>query len=181
MHFPFTSSLTSFQPFIKNCRLIERAGYDVVLIDCPPGAATGTDRKADITRSALLASHAVLMPVRPTPLDYQAAASILPLLQDVSFLRKDAPLKVLLVMNGRPAGRTRLGAEAHQAAEAIFATEGMPISVLHTEICSRQTFAGVLAVGHAVIDYAPQSKASDELQQLAKRYWKCSNEATAGV
>mgnify|MGYP003348358147 CR=1 FL=1 len=159
----------------------ERAGYDVVLIDCPPGAATGTDRKADITRSALLASHAVLMPVRPTPLDYQAAAIILPLLQDVSFLRKDAPLKVLLVINGRPAARTRLGSEAHQAAEAIFAAEGLPISVLQTEICSRQTFAEAPAVGQAVIDYAPQSKASDELQQLAKEVLECLNQTAAAV
>lgn len=159
----------------------ERAGYDVVLIDCPPGAATGNDRKADITRSALLASHAVLMPVRPTPLDYQAAAIILPLLQDVSFLRQDAPLQVLLVINGKPPANTRLGSEAHAAAKAIFAAEGMPIRVLTSEICSRQTFAEAPAVGQAVVDYAPQSKASAEMQQLAKEVLECLNQTTAGV
>lgn len=157
----------------------ERAGYDVVLIDCPPGAATGTDRKADITRSALLASHAVLMPVRPTPLDYQAAAIILPLLQDVSFLRQDAPLKVLLVINGRMPANTRLGTEAHAAAKAIFAAEGMPIHVLRTEICSRQTFAEAPAVGRTVIDYAPDSKASAEMQQLAEEVLECLNQTAA--
>ena len=159
----------------------EQAGYDVVLIDCPPGAATGGDRKADITRSALLASHAVLMPVRPTPLDYQAAAIILPLLQDVSFLRQDAPLKVLLVINGKLPGKTRLGGEAHAAAEAIFTAEGMPITVLRSEICSRQTFAEAPAVGQAVVDYAPSSKASAEIQQLAKEVLECLNRATAGA
>ncbi len=159
----------------------EQAGYDVVLIDCPPGAATGGDRKADITRSALLASHAVLMPVRPTPLDYQAAAIILPLLQDVSFLRQDAPLKVLLVINGKLPGNTRLGGEAHAAAEAIFTAEGMPITVLRSEICSRQTFAEAPAVGQAVVDYAPSSKASAEIQQLAKEVLECLNRATAGA
>lgn len=159
----------------------EQAGYDVVLIDCPPGAATGGDRKADITRSALLASHAVLMPVRPTPLDYQAAAIILPLLQDVSFLRQDAPLKVFLVINGKPPGKTRLGGEAHVAAEAIFTAEGMPITILRSEICSRQTFAEAPAVGQAVVDYAPSSKASTEIQQLAKEVLECLNQATAGA
>lgn len=158
-----------------------RAGYDVVLIDCPPGAATGTDRKADITRSALLASHAVLMPVRPTPLDYQAAAIILPLLQDVSFLRQDAPLKVLLVINGRMPANTRLGSEAHAAAKAIFAAEGMAIHVLQTEICSRQTFAEAPAVGKTVIDYAPDSKASAEMQQLAEEVLECLNQTAAGA
>lgn len=159
----------------------EKAGYDLVFIDCPPGAASGADRKSDITRSALLASHAVLMPVRPTPLDYQAAAIILPLLQDVSFLRPGAPLKVMLVINGRPAGHTRLGAEAHQAAEAIFAADGLPVTVLATEICSRQIFAEAPAVGQAVIDYRPQSKASLELRQLTEEVFTCLNQTTVGA
>ncbi len=82
---------------------IQQAGYDVVLIDCPPGAATKADGKGDITRSALLLAHAVLMPVRPTPLDYQASAIILPLLQDVSFMRmsKNSPCCSLLTENPR--------------------------------------------------------------------------------
>jgi len=159
----------------------EQAGYDVVLIDCPPGAAAAADRKADITRSALLASHALLMPVRPTPLDYQAAAIILPLLQDVSFLRQGTPLKVFLVINGRLPANSRLGAEAHAAAEAIFTAERMPIRVLNTEICSRQTFAEAPAVGQAVIDYAPLSKASVEMRKLAEEVLKCLNQTGAGV
>lgn len=152
-----------------------QAGYDVVLIDCPPGAAAAVDRKSDITRSALLASHAVLMPVRPTPLDYQAAAIILPLLRDVSFLRQDAPLKVLLVLNGKSPGNTRLGAEAHAAAQTAFAAEELSVTVLKSEVCSRQTFAEAPSVGQAVIDFAPQSKASAEIQQLAKEILECLN------
>lgn len=155
-----------------------QAGYDVVLIDCPPGAATAADHKSDITRSALLASHAVLMPVRPTPLDYQAAAIILPLLQDVCFFREGAPLQVLLVINGKPPTRTRLGAEAHIAAKALFAAEGIPIQVLGAEICNRQTFAETPALGQAVIDYAPSSKAGDEMMQLAKEVLECLNHPT---
>ena len=151
----------------------EQAGYDIVLIDCPPGAATATDRKADITRSALLASHAVIMPVRPTPLDYQASAIMLPLLQDVSFLRQSSPLKVFLVINGNPPAKTKLGAEAHEAAQAIFAAEGVPITVLRTEICNRQTFAEAPAVGKGVVDYAPDSKASLEIQELAQEVVEC--------
>lgn len=158
-----------------------QAGYDVVLIDCPPGAATGSDRKADITRSALLASHAILMPVRPTPLDYQAAAIILPLLQDVSFLRQDGALQVFLVINGKVAGNTRLGAEAHAAAEAIFSAEGIPIRILETEICSRQPFAEAPAVGQSVLDYAPRSKASAEIQELAKEILECLNQKHVGA
>lgn len=159
----------------------EQAGYEVVLIDCPPGAAAGMDRKADITRSALLAAHAVLMPVRPTPLDYQASAIMLPLLQDVSFLRGADKLQVLLVINGKPPANTRLGGEAQAAAEAIFIAEGMPIRVLQSEVCSRQTFAEAPAVGQGVVDYAPQSKASLEIQALTKEMLECLSQQAAGV
>jgi chromosome partitioning protein len=156
----------------------EQAGYDLVLIDCPPGAGAASDRKSDITRSALLASHAVLMPVRPTPLDYQASAIILPLLQDVSFLRQDGPLKVFLVINGKPPAHTRLGSEARAAAISVFSAEGMPVTVLESEICNRQTFAEAPAVGQGVVDYAPDSKASMEIQQLTKEILECLNQRT---
>lgn len=159
----------------------EQAGYEVVLIDCPPGAAARSDRKADITRSALLAAHAVLMPVRPTPLDYQASAIILPLLQDVAFLRPEQPLAVYLVINGKPPSRTRLGAEARLAAQQTFAVDGLRIEILETEVCTRQTFAESPAAGKVVVDYAPESKASEEIQQLTKEILECLNRKTAAA
>jgi chromosome partitioning protein len=160
---------------------IEQAGYEIVIIDCPPGAANGKDRKGDITRSALLLAHAVLMPVRPTPLDYQASAIILPLLQDVSFLRPTQQLQVMLVINGKPPSRTRLGNEAHAAAEQIFATEGMRIQILSSEICTRQTYAEAPSAGKVVIDYDPSSKASAEIQAVTKEVLECLSRMTAAV
>jgi cellulose biosynthesis protein BcsQ len=81
-------------------KLIEKAGYELVVIDCPPGGAVGGDQpRADITKSALLASHVLLLPIRPTPLDYQASVTMLPMLRDVAFYRRD--LKVLLAVNGK--------------------------------------------------------------------------------
>jgi len=160
---------------------IQQAGYDVVLIDCPPGAATKAEGKGDITRSALLLAHAVLMPVRPTPLDYQASAIILPLLQDVSFMRNEQKLAVLLVINGKPPSRTRLGAEARAAAEQIFSAEGMQIRVLDTEICTRQTYAEAPSAGKVVVDYDPKSKASEEIQSLTKEVLECLSQMTAAA
>jgi cellulose biosynthesis protein BcsQ len=121
------------------------------------------------------------MPVRPTPLDYQAAAIILPLLQDVSFLRSASPLQVLLVINGKPPANTRLGGEAQTAAKAVFAADGIQIHVLDSEVCSRQTYAEAPARGQAVVDYAPSSKASIEIQKLAHEVLECLNRTTAVV
>lgn len=160
---------------------IDQSGYEIVLIDCPPGAAAKPDGKRDITRSALLVAHAVLMPVRPTPLDYQASATILPLLQDVSFMRGNQKLAVLLVINGKPPSRTRLGAEARAAAEQIFAVEGMNIRVLETEICTRQTYAEAPSAGKVVVDYDPESKASEEIRRLTQEVLECLNQMTAAA
>lgn len=157
---------------------IEQSGYDIVLIDCPPGAATKADGKGDITRSALLLAHAILMPVRPTPLDYQASAIILPLLHDIAFMRSQQKLAVLLVINGKPPSRTRLGFEARAAAEQIFAVEGMQIQILKTEICTRQTFAEAPSAGQVVVDYDPKSKASAEVQNLTEEVLECLSKIT---
>jgi chromosome partitioning protein len=160
---------------------INQAGYEIVLIDCPPGAATKTDGKGDITRSALLLAHAVLIPVRPTPLDYQASAIILPLLQDVSFIRGPQKLAVLLVINGKSPSRTKLGAEARAAAEQIFAIEGMHLRVLDAEICTRQTYAEAPSAGKVVVDYDPRSKASEEIQALTKEVLECLSQMNAAA
>ena len=61
--------------------LASRADYEVILIDCPPGGVLKGSRTDDITRSAMLAAHVILIPVQPSPLDYQAAATMLPLLR----------------------------------------------------------------------------------------------------
>ncbi len=173
--FPFPTLHKELPPQIL------QAGYEIVLIDCPPGAAAKPDGKGDITRSALLFAHAILMPVRPTPLDYQASAIMLPLLQDVSFMRNQQKLAVLLVINGKPPSRTRLGAEARTAAEQIFSTEGIQIRVLDTEICTRQTYAEAPSAGKVVVDYDPKSKASEEIQALTKEVLECLSQMIAAA
>src|SRR6185312_15110033 len=62
-------------------------GYDVILIDCPPGAtrvAAGKDSQTSISRMAILAADLVIVPVRPSMLDYLASHQLLPLLKDVA-------------------------------------------------------------------------------------------------
>src|ERR1051326_2020981 len=59
--------------------IIRNASYEVVLIDCPPGGASKVD---NTTRSAMLAADVGGLPVRPSPLDYQAAETIVPRLSE---------------------------------------------------------------------------------------------------
>jgi chromosome partitioning protein len=149
--------------------------YDVILIDCPPGASNPGDRKSDITRSALMCSHAVIVPVQPTPIDYRASFSLVPLLQDVSFSRINNPLQVFIVINRKLASRSRLGAEASTTATQAFAAEGLNVHVLKSEVCSRQTFQEAPLYGLTVTDHEPNSKAAGEIVNLTKEMMECLN------
>src|ERR1035438_8982238 len=114
------------------------ANYDVVFIDCPPGGgnqAASADMNRDICRSALRAADVILVPIRPTPLDYHASHTLLPMIRDVAFLNEN--LKVFIVINGKAGGKTKLGQEASSLANELFQLQGVPIRVLKAEICTR--------------------------------------------
>jgi len=150
--------------------------YDVILIDCPPGGARKADlkfRADDITRSALLAADAVIIPVQPSPVDYRAAGSMLPLLMDVTAVKPG--LRVLLFINRR-ASNSRLSKEARAAAAAFFKMDGINLSVLQTEIGNRTAFAESSVRGQTVLDYAPGSRAAEEVGELTKEIIECLKE-----
>lgn len=150
------------------------AAYDVVFIDCPPGGGGDSgsgDIIRDICRSALRAADVVLVPLRPTPLDYHASHGLLPMIRDVAFLNEK--LKVFIVINGKATGRTKLGQEAALLANELFQVEGVNIRVLKNEICTRQTFAQSPLEGKTVIDFEPNSKAAEEIRMITEELVQC--------
>src|SRR3984957_16084550 len=119
----------------RKAREMATKGYDVILIDCPPGASqavTGKDSLTSISRMAILAADLVIVPVRPSMLDYLASHQLLPLLKDVGALKENQ--KVFIVINGKPPGNTRTGAEALAVAEDVFQIDGMDFQVLRSEV-----------------------------------------------
>src|SRR5947209_6456312 len=125
----------------RKVREMSHKGYDVILIDCPPGASqsvSGKDSQTSISRMAILSADIVLVPVRPSMLDYLASHQLLPLLKDVSSIKENQ--KVFVVVNGKAPGKTRTGAEALAVAEDIFRVDGVDVRVLKSEITTRQAF-----------------------------------------
>ncbi len=148
--------------------IAKRSSYDVIIIDCPPGGTRKADvkfRADDITRSALLAADADIIPVQPSPVDYRAAGSMLPLLMDVTAVKPG--LRILLFINRR-ASNSRLGKEAKEAAGEYFRLDGLELQVLDTEIGNRTAFAESALRGQTVLDYAPASRAAEEVTQLTE-------------
>jgi len=158
----------------RKVREMSHKGYDVILVDCPPGASqsvSGKDSLTSISRMAILAADIVLVPVRPSMLDYLASHQLLPLLKDVGTL-KDNQI-VFIVINGKPPGRTRTGEEALSVAEDVFRVEGVAVQVLRTEVTARQAFVLAPTVGKTVTTYEPDGKAATEIRSLAEEIAKC--------
>jgi chromosome partitioning protein len=151
--------------------LASRSAYEVILIDCPPGGLLKGSRTDDITRSAMLAAHVVLIPVQPSPLDYQAAATMLPLLRDTALYKPD--LKVWILINRRLSGNNRLGRDAKTAAQTFFETEGVDIRVLKTEVGARSALAESAGLGQTILRYAGGSLAALEIRNLTEEVVTC--------
>ena len=158
----------------RKVREMSQKGYDVILVDCPPGASqsvSGKDSLTSISRMAILAADIVLVPVRPSMLDYLASHQLLPLLKDVGTLKDNQV--VFIVINGKPPGRTRTGEEALSVAEDVFRVDGVAVQVLRTEVTARQAFVLAPTVGKTVTSYEPDGKAAGEIRSLAEEIAKC--------
>ena len=144
-------------------KVIGNSSYEVAIIDCPPG--TETKGFGTVTRSALLGADFVIIPTRPTPIDFLATSIMLPVLTDVATIKPEQ--KVFLLLNAKHASN-RLGRSAKEGAIAMFMDQGIEISVLNTEIHDRTAFAEAPASGQTVVEFAPSSKAAGEILSLTK-------------
>ena len=147
-----------------------KSDFEAILIDCPPGGANRS-RSDDITRSALMAANVVLIPVQPSPLDYQAAVTMLPLLQDTIVYKPD--LMIWILVNRRLSGNNRLGRDAREAAQEYFSAEGLKIQVLDSEIAARSALAESSGRGRTVLTYAGGSLAAYEFRKLTEEVIEC--------
>lgn len=156
-------------------RIIGNSSYEVVLIDCPPGGGNSGGSDA-ITQAAILAAGAVVVPVQPTPMDYQASEVILPLLRNAAMVKPDLQV---FVLTSRKQSNNNLMRESRQAAAEFFQVEGLAIRHLETEIFNRIAYAESVGVGKSVLDHAPGSKAAAEIASLTKEVIECLSAKTA--
>jgi chromosome partitioning protein len=178
---PFEVMTHPHEDIHRKIREMGNKGYDVILVDCPPGASqavSGKDSQTSISRMAMLAADIVLVPVRPSMLDYLASHQLLPLLKDVATLKDQQ--RVLIVVNGKAPGRTRTGSEAVSVAEELFKIDGVDVQVLRSEVTTRQAFVLAPTVGMTVTGYEPQGKAAAEIRNVAEEIAKCL-QATAAA
>jgi chromosome partitioning protein len=126
--------------------------YDHILIDSPPALE-------QITVEVLNAAGMAIVPVAPSPLDIWSASETVQLIQ--SMKRRNRKLRPHLLVYRKVTG-TRIGRQAREALNNY----GYP--VLKTEITHRIAYVEAMNAGLPVVNFAPRSKAAEEIQTLAK-------------
>ena len=127
-----------------------RAGFDCVVIDCPP-------RAGDVQRAALMVADVAVLPCGPSAPDAWALAGSLDLVAEARALRPELVAAVLLT---RVQAHTALG----RGAREVLAEGGLP--VLRASLGYRVAYAESLAAGMGATEYAPGDLAAGEVHAL---------------
>jgi chromosome partitioning protein len=124
--------------------------YDYLVIDAPPAFG-------DITKSILAVTDLSIIPLSPSSLDIWSCKGTLEMVDEA---REENPdLDVKLLINRKIPG-TRVGREARDSL-AVF-----DMDILDSELCQRVAYIDAMTSGVSVMQYAPSSKAADEVENL---------------
>ena len=126
------------------------ANYDFIIID-------GAPRVSALTRSAIMSSDLVLIPIQPSPLDIWAAHEVIELIKEAS-IYKPAIASAFLV--NRKIANTTIGREVK---DVLVEYE---IPILESTISQRVSFAEALNSGNTVLEIAPKTLAAKEIHSL---------------
>lgn len=127
------------------------AGGDLLVIDGPPSLT-------DITRSAMVASDLVLIPVTPSPYDVWAAGELVRLVDEVRIVRPHLVAHFVI-------SRKIVGTAIGRGVEAALA-EWPSVPVLPAMVSQRVVFAETAAAGSTVVEAGRDRKAVREIEEL---------------
>lgn len=134
---------------------IDRAGKsaDRILLDCPPGLP-------DTGIMAALVADLVLLPVSPSPLDFQASKEAVKLIRAARDRRKDKGPAMAFVPS-RVEENTILGRDLAESLKKL----GEPVL---PAISKRIAFAECVLSGLTLREYAPHNGGVEEFRKLAE-------------
>ncbi len=124
--------------------------YEWVVIDGPP-------RVNKISRSAIVASDFVIIPVQPSPFDIWAAEDVEEIIDECASIKPDLITRFLvnrLILN------TTLGNEVQEALGK------RPFPTCHTAIRNRQEYAKAARRGMTALETEPHGPAAEEIRAL---------------
>lgn len=131
-------------------------GYQYIVIDSPPATK-------EVTRSILVSSDIVIIPVGPSPLDLWSANETISLIKEAQKFNKKLKAKILI---SKKIPNTRIGREVREA------LEGYGLEVMETEISQRIAYVESMIAGESVLTFIPDSESAKEITALTKEILK---------
>lgn len=128
-----------------------RAGFDVIVIDCPPA-------HGERQRAALMVCDVAVLPSGPDATELWALTSSADLVREALTVRPALKAAVLITRKDR---RTSLGTQARRALEQL------ALPVLDAELSRRVTYPEAIGAGLGPTTLAPSSEAAREVRRLA--------------
>ncbi len=125
-------------------------GYDHIIIDGPP-------RVTDLSRSAIMASDVVLIPVQPSPYDIWSVDEIVKLTEEARVYRDNQ--KVTFVIN-RKIANTIIGRDVREA------LANYSIPTMTAAVTQRVIYAEAVAQRQAVYELDPNGPAAAEIEAV---------------
>jgi len=135
--------------------------YDYVIIDAPPSIC-------EITRAVLAISDIAVIPVSPSSLDLWACTDTLNMIEAIQ--SENPGLEVKFLINRKIPG-TRTGREIRDA------LSGFETNIIETELCQRVAYVESMKYGVSVVQFAPASKAAEEIERLSNELVKEHDQA----
>jgi chromosome partitioning protein len=124
--------------------------YDYIVIDAPPATS-------DITKSILAVSELSIIPLSPSSLDIWSCQGTLDMIEEIQPANPGMDVKLLI---NRKIPGTRVGRQARASLDVF------DMDILNSELCQRVAYIDAMTSGVSVMQYAPKSKAADEIEQL---------------
>ena len=135
-----------------------KPNYDYIIIDAPGNLS-------NVTRSVIVGSDKIIIPILPSPYDIWAADDIITTIKDVKEIASNIDPEVHFLINQKIAN-TKI------AKEALDCLEGYNINILKTKIYRRLIFATTASNGNSVFDTPKENVAALEIQELTKEITK---------
>ncbi len=157
----FTVAAIPSNSLHKQVKLMKK-DYDFVIIDGPPHTSS-------VSRSCIIASDLVLIPVTPSPYDVWASNDIIELLDNVKHsISEYKNIESGIVIN-RKIHNTNLGKEVEEALKEY------NIKIFNSIIHQRVSYAESAAAGTSVVEEDPNSLGGQEIKKLVEETVKHIN------
>lgn len=148
-------------------RMLKTSSYDFVLIDCP-----GKGTSAPMTRSALMCTDLVIVPMKASGLDIWASDGFFKVYEEIAAVSDSLKLRILI---SQLTQNTRLGRDARESAAAF------EHPIFNTSIPQRTAIAESISLGKTIFEFPDGGISQGAYERLTEEVYGCLSSSDSGL